>query len=346
MALGPWAPDLLEPLGIKLPLAVKRGYHRHFRPRGNAGLTRPVVDVDNGYCLAPMEQGIRLTTGAEFADRDAPPTPGAVRPADAGGRRACFRSASAVEAQPWMGSRPCFADSMPVIGRAPGQTGLWLAYGHAHWGLTLGPATGRLVAEMITGAHAVLRSRAVRGRAVLVAYRAELVAPGRQRAGKRQGARLVDAARHRARQHMRGDRAELGQFAAPDRASGRRPVAAANTVSPSSVVWTGWIARASPSCAITANCLACALVSVASVATIAMVVFSPGPPLATRDQRRRAAPSPESPWPPNSPFCSNGAAQKCRLGADGDAAAGVDRDQRADGVARRASPPRPSRARP
>jgi D-amino-acid dehydrogenase len=39
-----------------------------------------------------------------------------------------------------------------VIGRAPGQAGLWLAYGHGHWGLTLGPATGWLMAEMITGA--------------------------------------------------------------------------------------------------------------------------------------------------------------------------------------------------
>jgi D-amino-acid dehydrogenase len=39
-----------------------------------------------------------------------------------------------------------------VIGRAPGRQGLWLALGHAHWGLTLGPATGRLIAEMMTGA--------------------------------------------------------------------------------------------------------------------------------------------------------------------------------------------------
>src|SRR5262249_39077760 len=75
VALGPWAPDLLEPVGIRLPLIVKRGYHRHFRPRGNAGLIRPVVDAELGYCVAPMEQGLRLTTGAEFADRDAPPTP-------------------------------------------------------------------------------------------------------------------------------------------------------------------------------------------------------------------------------------------------------------------------------
>ncbi len=151
IALGPWAPDLLEPLGIDLPLAVKRGYHRHFRPRGNAGISRPVVDAEIGYCVAPMEQGLRLTTGAEFAARDAPPTPeqlDRLMPA----ANALFPLGEPVEATLWMGSRPCFADSKPVIGRAPGQSGLWLAYGHAHWGLTLGPVTGRLLAEMMTGA--------------------------------------------------------------------------------------------------------------------------------------------------------------------------------------------------
>ena len=88
VALGPWAPDLLGPLGIKLPLAFKRGYHRHYHALGNAGLTRPIVDTEYGYCLAPMEQGIRLTTGAEFAERDAPPTPEQFARADAGGAQA------------------------------------------------------------------------------------------------------------------------------------------------------------------------------------------------------------------------------------------------------------------
>ena len=93
VALGPWAPDVLGPLGIKLPLAVKRGYHRHFRARGNAALSRPMLDTENGYCLAPMEQGIRITTGAEFAARDAAPTP--VQFDRLCRRRAnCFRSAS------------------------------------------------------------------------------------------------------------------------------------------------------------------------------------------------------------------------------------------------------------
>ena len=150
VALGPWAPDLLQPLGIRLPLGIKRGYHRHFRPRGNAGLARPVLDAETGYCLAPMEQGIRLTTGAEYAARDAVPTPvqfTRVMPAATG----LFPLGDPVEERPWMGARPCFADSRPVIGRAPGQGGLWLAYGHGHSGLTLGPVTGRLIAEMMTG---------------------------------------------------------------------------------------------------------------------------------------------------------------------------------------------------
>ena len=151
LALGPWTPDVLDPLGVRLPLAVKRGYHQHFQVRGKAALTRPVVDAELGYCVAPMEQGLRLTTGAEFAARDAAPTPVQLErllPA----ARALFPLGAPADAAPWMGSRPCFPDSRPVIGRVPGHSGLWLTYGHAHWGLTLGPVTGRLLAEMMTGA--------------------------------------------------------------------------------------------------------------------------------------------------------------------------------------------------
>jgi D-amino-acid dehydrogenase len=149
VALGPWAPDLLEPLDLRLPMAVKRGYHRHFRAQGNAALSRPVVDVDFGYLITPMEQGIRLTTGAEFAARDARPTPVQFdRLMPRAGT--LFPLGERADEVTWMGSRPCFADSRPVIGSAPGLSGLWLAIGHAHWGLTLGPATGHLLADMIT----------------------------------------------------------------------------------------------------------------------------------------------------------------------------------------------------
>ena len=150
VALGPWAGDLLSTLGLKLPLMIKRGYHRHFRSQGNAALARPVLDVDAGYLITPMEQGIRMTTGVEFAARDAAPSPvqfDRIMPK----ARALFPLGDRADDKTWLGSRPCFPDSRPVIGRAPGLPGLWLAIGHAHWGLTLGPATGRMLAEMMTG---------------------------------------------------------------------------------------------------------------------------------------------------------------------------------------------------
>jgi D-amino-acid dehydrogenase len=156
VALGPWAGDLLKPLGVKLPLMVKRGYHRHFHATGNAGLSRPVLDASVGYVITPMQQGIRLTTGVEFAARDARPTPvqfERLMPM----ARELFPLGEQGKEKTWLGARPCFPDSRPVIGRAPGRSGLrlgglWLAIGHAHWGLTLGPATGCLIAEMMTGA--------------------------------------------------------------------------------------------------------------------------------------------------------------------------------------------------
>ena len=52
---------------------------------------------------------------------------------------------------PWMGARPCLPDMLPVLGPAPAHKGLWFNFGHAHHGLTLGPVTGRLLAEMMTG---------------------------------------------------------------------------------------------------------------------------------------------------------------------------------------------------
>ena len=151
VALGPWAGDLLDSLGLKLPLMGKRGYHRHFRTQGTAALSRPVLDADVGYVITPMEQGIRMTTGVEFAARDAAPTP---RQFDLALPKAheLFPLGDPADDKTWLGCRPCFPDSRPVIGRAPGVPGLWLAIGHAHWGLTLGPATGRLLAEMMAGA--------------------------------------------------------------------------------------------------------------------------------------------------------------------------------------------------
>ena len=150
IALGPWADTLTHTLGYDLPLAVKRGYHMHYRPAGHARLNRPVLDHERGYFLAPMKQGIRLTTGAEFARRDAIKTPvqlGRAEPI----ARDLFPLAERLDTDPWMGARPCTPDMLPIIGPAPRHRNLWFSFGHAHHGLTLGPVTGRLVADLVTG---------------------------------------------------------------------------------------------------------------------------------------------------------------------------------------------------
>ena len=148
VALGIWSGDLTKRFGYAPPLFGKRGYHWHFKPQGNAGLTRPVAS--NGFLLAPMRQGIRLTTGAEFARREAEPTPVQLARAEPIARR-IFPLGEAVESAPWMGVRPCTPDMLPIIGPIRSQPHLWGAFGHAHQGFTLGPTTGRLVAEMMTG---------------------------------------------------------------------------------------------------------------------------------------------------------------------------------------------------
>lgn len=152
VALGPWSDLVFAPLGYAIPLGIKRGYHLHLRPRGNAVLQHPVLDSDLGYLLAPMNRGIRMTTGVEFARRDAPATPVQVERA-LPRARALFPLGEAIEAKPWKGARPCLPDMLPVIGKAPRHAGLWFDFGHQHHGLTLGPVTGRLLAEMMTGAE-------------------------------------------------------------------------------------------------------------------------------------------------------------------------------------------------
>lgn len=150
LCLGPWADIVTKNLGYRFPLAVKRGYHMHYRANGNAVLNHPVLDHERGYFLAPMVKGVRLTTGAEFARRGAPKTPVQLARAEPIARQ-FFPLGERLDAEPWLGNRPCTPDMMPVIGKAHRHKGLTFAFGHAHHGLTLAAVTGRMVAEMVTG---------------------------------------------------------------------------------------------------------------------------------------------------------------------------------------------------
>ena len=150
VALGPWSDTVFAPLGYRIPLRAKRGYHMHYEATRAAPLGCPILDREQGYVIAPMQRGLRLTTGVELAARGAPPTGIQLARAEAHAR-AAFGLGQRLDAQPWLGLRPCTPDMRPVIGQASQHRGLWFAFGHAHHGLTLGPVTGRLLAEMMTG---------------------------------------------------------------------------------------------------------------------------------------------------------------------------------------------------
>jgi D-amino-acid dehydrogenase len=150
VALGPWSADLLRPLGYRVPLATERGYHREFTPNAARKLLRPIHDAENAFLMTPMEQGIRVTSGVELTDRDAPSSYeqlDAVVPL----ARSVAEFGEPV-GEVWRGARPTLPDSLPMIGPAPRHKGLWLAFGNQHIGFTTGPATGEAIAAMIAGA--------------------------------------------------------------------------------------------------------------------------------------------------------------------------------------------------
>jgi D-amino-acid dehydrogenase len=67
--------------------------------------------------------------------------------------RDLFPLGERLDPKPWMGARPCLPDMLPVIGPAPRHKGLWFDFGHQHHGFTLGPVSGRLMADLVTGAE-------------------------------------------------------------------------------------------------------------------------------------------------------------------------------------------------
>jgi D-amino-acid dehydrogenase len=149
VALGPWSGDLLRTLGYRVPLAYERGYHQEFVPNPQRNLQRPIHDAEGSFLMTPMGNGIRITSGVELTDRDAPSSLAQLDMVVPMARGVIEFGAAVGE--PWRGSRPTLPDSLPMIGPAPRHAGLWLAFGNQHIGFTTGPATGAAIAAMIAG---------------------------------------------------------------------------------------------------------------------------------------------------------------------------------------------------
>jgi D-amino-acid dehydrogenase len=149
LAAGVWSASLLRPFGYDLPLQAERGYHLLCQ-NPEITINHSIMDVEHMCVASQMESGIRIAGTAEFAGIEAKPDH----------RRAfvfkkalknLFPSINVDHAEPWMGRRPTFPDSLPCIGPVPNLKGLFAAFGHSHYGLGQAPNTGQIVADCIMG---------------------------------------------------------------------------------------------------------------------------------------------------------------------------------------------------
>ena len=102
-----------------------------------------------------MQKGLRVTTGVEWGYEDTEPTPVQLKQVQPFIKEAIDINQE-LDPEPWLGRRPCMPDSLPVIGAAPKHKNLWLAFGHGHMGFSMGPVTGRLIAELMTKTSTVI----------------------------------------------------------------------------------------------------------------------------------------------------------------------------------------------
>ncbi|MBJ7536574.1 NAD(P)/FAD-dependent oxidoreductase [Marinomonas transparens] len=150
IAAGPWSNDLLKTISRPLPMCFERGYHQHFEYPNEMQLTRPIYDVDSAFVLSPMTNGYRLTSGTELNDKDAKINTIQLQKAIQSVQNS-ITLGSPIKNSLWKGNRPTLPDSLPAIGPHPECKHVWLAFGHQHVGFSTGPATGRLIAELIVG---------------------------------------------------------------------------------------------------------------------------------------------------------------------------------------------------
>jgi D-amino-acid dehydrogenase len=147
VAAGAWSARLLATLGLEIPMESERGYHLDiFEPSVKPNMA--LMITDGKFVCSPMPSRLRLAGLVEFGGLDAGPSEAPINTLKTRLQRV-FPGFTYGEIKPWLGHRPAPVDSLPLIGPIKGLDGLVCAFGHHHVGLTSGPRTGRLVADMV-----------------------------------------------------------------------------------------------------------------------------------------------------------------------------------------------------
>ena len=135
-------------LGLKVSLEAERGYHIIFENPSEIP-RNPMLMTEGKFGVNPMEMGLRCAGTVELGDHHSGPSDAPIRLIKNYTKKA-FPNLTYSSTQEWMGFRPSTPDSIPLIGQV-GQSGVFTGFGHQHIGLTAGPKTGRLLAQLITG---------------------------------------------------------------------------------------------------------------------------------------------------------------------------------------------------
>jgi D-amino-acid dehydrogenase len=148
LTAGIWSKPLMHKLGVKVLLEAERGYHLHFK---NASLlpNNPLMMASGKFGVNPMGADLRCAGIVELGGIEKPPSKAPFRLLR-GQVAKYFADFTYEDVEEWMGFRPSTPDSLPLIGEI-GQTGVSAGFGHQHIGLTAGPKTGRILADLIGG---------------------------------------------------------------------------------------------------------------------------------------------------------------------------------------------------
>lgn len=146
IATGAWMPQLAREHGVRVRVQAGRGYS--FTVPTATPAEHPVYLPSQRIACTPYRGRFRLAGTMEFRSPDEPAQPRRIK-AVVNQARALFRGVDLEDRQDeWVGARPVTPDGLPLVG-ATRSPGVYVAGGHGMWGIVLGPATGKFLAEQI-----------------------------------------------------------------------------------------------------------------------------------------------------------------------------------------------------
>ena len=148
IACGAFSKKLTDQVNEKIPLDTERGYHVHFKGHDHL-LSRPVIFLNRGFGITPMEQGLRVVGTVEFGGLDNPPNKKRILNL-VNNAKYLFPELSE-HCDEWLGFRPTLPDYLPVMGPSKNHKNLFYSFGHHHLGWTLGAISGKIISGMVAG---------------------------------------------------------------------------------------------------------------------------------------------------------------------------------------------------